>query len=304
VRQALAPRLSAVRLVVASAGLGYLPFVHGRFVIFTLTGGALLAVRVFAEVGRGKVWPYVWALGPLVVIGGAVEGFILLRYGSLNPAAGNANLGAGVFQVPFHEGFSSLLFDRVYGLIPYFPVMALAIPGILLSWRRRLAWVHIVLLGTVLPYLVAVCTFGFWWGGFSPPARFLSAIVPLLAFYVAVCLVRVNSWWLNTLAGLAALWGFAVSFVGDLKPRERFDSGYHAGRLLMDRVSGHVGIENLGRFFPSLLLPGSDVALFVFWSLTVVALSLFVWVMGRRRTPEMVIEGLPEIRFTVPSSPR
>ena len=43
VRVLLAPRLVPLRLVLASAGLGYLPWIHGRLIAFTLLLGGLLA---------------------------------------------------------------------------------------------------------------------------------------------------------------------------------------------------------------------------------------------------------------------
>ena len=46
-----------------------------------------------------------------------------------------------------------------------------------------------MLLGTVAPYLLAVATFGAWTGGYSPPARFLTVVAPLLAYYVAAALM-------------------------------------------------------------------------------------------------------------------
>ncbi len=295
-RQVLAPKRSPVRLIVASAGLGYLPFIHGRFVIFTLLVGALLAVRVFAET-TWRAWrPYLYAIGPLVLIGGAVVVFNMVQYGTPNPAPGNANMGAGLLRVPPHQGLLSLLFDRYYGLLPYFPIFLLVFPGILLSLRRGLAWVHVTILGIAVPYLVAVSTFNFWWGGFSPPARFLTVVAPLLGYYVAVTLQRLHAWWATAVAMLAAVAAYMVSLAGDIEPTERFDSGAHGKVMLIDRV-GHLlfGYPYVDRLLPSILHSGANRAKFAACAAVVAVVTVAVWLIGRRR---------PAARIPVPELPR
>src|SRR2546423_1809686 len=112
-RQVLAPKRSPVRLGLASAGLGALPFVHGRFVILTALLGALLFLRIFSEVRWGSLRAYLVALGPLVLIFGAVTVFNLVNYGTVNPAPGNVSGGAGLLAVPPCRGGPSPLFDPV-----------------------------------------------------------------------------------------------------------------------------------------------------------------------------------------------
>jgi hypothetical protein len=43
----------------------------------------------------------------------------------------------------------------------------------------------------VLPYTLIVCSFPAWDGAWSPPARFLAVVLPLLSGYVALALQRV-----------------------------------------------------------------------------------------------------------------
>jgi hypothetical protein len=155
-RQILRSPRSCVRLALASAGLGYLPFINGRFALLTVILGALLAARMVAEVGTRRVLPYVAALGPLLVITGLVELFNLTRYGTLHPAPGNATQGDGLFNYPVLPGLLGLGFDRIYGLFTYFPVLLLALPGVLITLRRGLGWVHLTLLLPTVAYAVVM----------------------------------------------------------------------------------------------------------------------------------------------------
>src|SRR2546423_9501234 len=127
-RQVLAPKRSPVRLGLASAGLGALPFVHGRFVILTALLGALLFLRIFSEVRWGSLRAYLVALGPLVVIFGAVTVFNLVNYGTVNPAPGNVSGGGARHPVPPAPGGPSLPVQR-----PHWPLSSLTSFRFLLS---------------------------------------------------------------------------------------------------------------------------------------------------------------------------
>jgi hypothetical protein len=299
-RQVLAPERSPVRLGLASAALGYLPFVHGRFVIVTVLFGALFLLRIFSEERWGSLRAYLVGLGPLVVVFAAVTVFNLVEYGTANPAPGNVSGGAALLAIPLYRGVPSLLFDRIYGLLPYFPIFAFAFPGVLLTLRRGLLWVHLTLLGVTLPYLLAIGTFNIWWGGYSPPARFLAAVTPLLAYYVAATLQRLHNWLVSTLALAAALVSFVISLAGDVLPGARFDSGSHdRGGLLIDRISGLFGVPRFSRVLPSLLITETHVgnpAKFLAWTGVLAGFTVAVWLLGRRSPADRVpVPALPPL---------
>jgi hypothetical protein len=299
-RQVLAPKRSPVRLGVASAGLGYLPFVHGRFVIITALFGALFLLRIFSEVRWRDLRAYLVGLGPLVVVLGAVTVFNLASYDTANPAPGNVSGGAALLAVPLYRGVPSLLFDRIYGLLPYFPIFAFAFPGILLTMRRGLLWVHVTLLGVTLPYLLAIGTFNIWWGGYSPPARFLAAVTPLLAYYIAVTIQRLHNWLVSTLALVAAMASFVISLAGDVLLGSRFDSGSHdRGGLLIDRVSGLFAVPRFSHALPSLLITGTHVGnlvKFAGWAAVLAGFTVVVWLLGRRSPADRVpVPALPPL---------
>jgi len=260
VRVLLASRPRPVRLALASAGLGYLPWVHGRLAVFTVVLGALLIFRVVSAAGRRSVWPYLAGLVPMGILVAGIETFNALRYGTLHPAPGNANLGEGLFQIGPHEGLAYLLLDSTFGLFPRFPLLALALPGLLLAVRHGPARVHVVLGAAVLPYVVAVSSFGAWHGGFSPPARFLAVVTPILAYYVAVPLQRTGDRVLPSVAAGAALFAFAMSVAADIGLTERF----HHFVALQQRFS------------------------FVSWAIGLGVFTVIVWRAGRTPKPSTV----------------
>ncbi|HEY7499576.1 MAG TPA: hypothetical protein VH740_13745 [Vicinamibacterales bacterium] len=82
---------------------------------------------------------------------------------------------------------TALLSDQEFGLLPYAPIMLLAIPGFisLARSRRDVAWpiaLVIVFYGSLI--VCPLTNIHGWTGGWNPPARFLTPIVPLLGVFV------------------------------------------------------------------------------------------------------------------------
>lgn len=291
-RAVLMDRPSWLRVAVASAGLGYLPWIHGRLIIFTAILGALLVLRVDPRSWR-RYFP---ACVPLVVIFLALEIFNLARYGSLNPAPGNDALGDGLFQIPLQTGLAGLLFDRQFGLLSHFPLLALAVPGMLLALRRRVTPRHLVLMGTVLAYVLAVGTFKSWWAGWSPPGRLLAVLTPLLAYYVAVVLQRVHVWLATTLAAVFALGGFLYSVTGDYHTVARFTESAGAGNdPVLNRLADRLHLGDIALLLPA-VRKTPDTGGYVLWY---IGLALFVaivflagWYHPAARVPMRSAAGL------------
>ncbi|HEX8631729.1 MAG TPA: hypothetical protein VF755_26520 [Catenuloplanes sp.] len=281
------------RLVVAATGLGIIPWVQGRFALFTVTLGALLLWRVWRTAGRRSVVPYLQLVVPLVVFFGGLELYNLVTFGTLSPAPGNATKGDDILVVPVYKGLFYILLDRSYGLIANHPLFALVLPGVFLTMRRRLLPIHLVLGVTVLPYLLGTATYNQWWAGYAPAARFLVVLTPLLAFYVAAALQRLHHWTVTALAVALALFSGALSVAMTTIPPLRWNWPEWSQGQPMDVVGQYVGLPFV-RFVPSAFLP-DQVWTFAWWAIALSALTALLWWVGRSgpadRLPVPDLEG-------------
>jgi hypothetical protein len=287
-RVLLSSSVALRRLVLASAGIGYLPWIHGRYAIFPVTFAvlALLCLR-----GRGRR-VLVAALAPAAVLATGLEVFNAVMYRSLSPAPGSTDaLGEGLLRQSPLRGLLYLAFDGRFGLLPNFPVLVLAGAGILLCGRSR---INLVLAGTAVPYAVLIATYPNWPGGFSPPGRLLSVLVPLLAYPVAVLLQRLPSWPLLVGAELLAAYGYAMSLLSDVHPLERFHWLADPGNTPLARTAELLG-TSVDRL-PPLVTAGNGIdaaagVRFALWSLVVVAGTVLLWRAARRYDPVALVGG-------------
>jgi len=274
------PALSNVRLAVASVGLGIIPWVHGRFIVFSVLIGAMLLWRLYRERGLASFRPYLLCLTPLAVLVGGLEIYNLVVWHSLNPAPANANVGNGVFQIPLHEGFLGTMLDRSFGLLPNFPILVLALPGALLTMRRGLRRLHLALAVVIVPYMLLVSTFSMWWAGYSPPARYFVALTPLLAYYVAALLQRMHHWLTTAMAVLLALFAAALAIAGDVVPTVRWNWHEWPPAQAMVKL-GQVVAVPFARYVPSSFLPDQG-RNFAGWLFGLAAVTVLLWLIGRR----------------------
>ncbi|HKS97909.1 MAG TPA: hypothetical protein VJT31_00135 [Rugosimonospora sp.] len=280
VRVLLGPRLTTGRVLVASTGLAYLPWVHTRLLMFTVILGGLLVLRRYRESGWAQPSGYLPVLVPILGSLVVTEVYNLVAWGTLNPASNMSNAGNGPFQVPLPTGLLGTLFDRQVGLITNFPLFVLVLPGFLLAIRSRERWQLTVLLATMVPYLVLICTFQAWWAGYSPPARYIDVIVPLLVYYVAVALQRIDSTLLTCAAIVLGIASYALALASDLVPRDRFAApGNH--NKAMDRLSQLFGVHFV-HHIPTAFASGQR-PLFLAWFAATVAVGAVLWLAGMRK---------------------
>lgn len=109
----------------------------------------------------------------------------------------------------------ALLLDQEYGLLVYAPIFVLALPGGI-ALARRLGWRDaLAVLAPIAAVLLTAATWRMWWGGFTPPARFLVPVVPALALAVAASLRR----GLGASAALLAAFGLLIGAAVAREPR-------------------------------------------------------------------------------------
>ncbi|WP_327009968.1 hypothetical protein OHA72_23670 [Dactylosporangium sp. NBC_01737] len=281
-RVLLAPAPQAWRLALASAGVGYLPWVHGRYAIFPVV---FFGLAWFCLRGHGRL-VLAAALAPVAALATGLEVFNAVMYRSLSPAPGSTDaLGEGLLRQSPLRGLLYLAFDGRFGMLSNFPVLVLAGAGILLCARSRL---NVVLLGLTVPYAVLIATYPNWPGGFSPPGRLLSVTVPLLAYYIAVLLQRLPSWPLLVVAEVFTGYAYMMSLVSDVHPLERFHWLASPGNTPLARMADLLGtsIDDL----PPLVTAGNTIdtaagVRFTLWSLATVAVTVLLWQAARRAEP-------------------
>lgn len=279
-RVLLTDRPATWRLALASAGVGYLPWVHGRYAIFPVTFAVLAVVCV----PRTRA-ALLAALAPVVVLATGLETFNLVMYHSLSPAPGSTDaLGEGLLRQSPLRGLLYLAFDGRFGMLSNFPVLVLAGAGVLLCATRAHRRRNLVLLGTATPYAVLIATYPNWPGGFSPPGRLLSVTVPLLAYYVAVLLQRLPSWPLLVAAELATAYGYTMSLLSDAHPLERFHWLADPGNTPLRRMAALLGtsVDQL----PPLVTPDNQIdaaaaVRFTIWTAVTAATIALLWFYAR-----------------------
>jgi hypothetical protein len=165
-----------------------------------------------------------------------------------------------------------------------------------LATRRRVAPRHLVLLGTIVMYVLAVSTFNTWWAGWSPPGRLLAVLTPLLAYYVAVVLQRLHSWIATTLAAIATMAGFLMSVTGDYNTVSRFTETGPAGNdPILNRISEQLHLGDVPHLLPTVRVT-PDTGGYLLWYVAFLMFVAVVWLAGRYRPPDRIpvdpIEGL------------
>jgi len=176
------------RLLAIGAAVMMLPWMHTRLAI--IAGALALAVvtRLLQEPQR---WTRTAAFLIAPVVGAvAWFGFFWLVYGTLDPTA---PIGKRLVAPLLSEGLTGLLLDLKFGLLVAAPIAMTAAGGItslLMAGPRRLG---LEVLAIIVPYTLMIAAWDMWWGGFSPPARFLVPIAPVLAVSGAVFAARIRT---------------------------------------------------------------------------------------------------------------
>lgn len=209
--------------LLAGGAIGFLPWLHQRFLISAaLLGAVILGRAVAARAGRGwgADWPgALWGVLPALVGGLGILGFDLWLYGK--PYQNPADHAGFAGPLGTLNGAFGLLLDAQWGLLIAAPVFLVAL-ATLHWWAARQPQRFWLTVGVVAPYFGLVAAYRVWWGEWGPPARYL---VPVAGFAVAplACWLATARPWQWLIAGLAWSWGALLSVVGYLDP-QRF---YH-----------------------------------------------------------------------------
>ncbi len=231
------------RVALVSFAIGALPWLNPRFLLFaaclsllaaasvwrlvradeqasgtTLAARAMLHWRTLVLLGSpmllsalGTIWYHQTYFGSPLGISDQYEGFFV-------PTFEGGQLGADWLALLLAT--LGVLFDRQFGLLTFAPVYILAAVGMTALWRDAEQRVLVLTLAVVaIPYAALTADFRVWWGGWSPPARYLSALAPLMALPLAASLIALHGvrWYrllFGALAGLGLM--LMIGFVAQL----------------------------------------------------------------------------------------
>lgn len=175
--------ITPTRVALVTAAIGLLPWLHRKYSFFIFGLAIAIAQRhsawLYARSPR-----YLAGLAALLVLPeAALHASTLYLWGNLG---GPQMLEGLPFSVAtLQRGIIGLLADRERGLVAYAPIYLLVPTCWALMWRQH-AW---LLLPTALLF-VPMASFAVWSAGFSPAARYLVPLIPLLAAPVAGALAN------------------------------------------------------------------------------------------------------------------
>ena len=263
-------------LLLVSAGLGVLPWVHGRFLLFPPVFLALLLVRLRREDGWSRRW--LWLLGPAAVLLLCLEAYHLGVWHTLAPAPNQTTAGAVPFRIDPLPALAGTVFDQEVGVVPNFPIFLLVLPGILFATARGQRSLHLHVAAAVVPYALVVCSFPFWAGAWSPPSRMMAVVLPLLAGYLVVAMQRAHGVVVSVVAGTAVTYSAVLTTLAVLTP----DGGFSAQRGRSPALAslGALTDLDLTDYVPSAALEGQQ-TLFAAWTVGAVGLAVAVRLLAR-----------------------
>lgn len=229
------PVIATRSALLAGSLTGYLLLVHVRNIGLV---AALLAL------GVRRYWRAQPRAGPLVSFVAAAMVFLGFRtlvnhtfWGTwlMTPHARAEWIGsASAMAVETAARLPGWVFDQEHGLLAYAPVYLLTLPGLVLLWKHSRRWcveLMFVLAVYLLPMALPLLNPHGWRGGWSPAARFLVPVVPLLAMAAFFVVTRIGRLPL-TIRALIAL-QLLLDIVVWLRPKLLWNDGSGASRLLL-----------------------------------------------------------------------
>lgn len=194
---------SAIAIAGVGAALALLPWLHTRFAVLAAGLGLMVVLRLWRG-GPGAVARF---LAAPVAAAAAWFAMFFVIYGTPSPLAPwGGPSGNSLAWIP--TGLAGVLLDQQFGVLPYAPALVAGIAGLITGtaagWRRATRLQILLLL--VVPYLAATTSYAMWWGGFSVPARLLTALLPLLAPAAAVAWQRTRSTAVRAALASALAW--------------------------------------------------------------------------------------------------
>lgn len=268
VRTILIPRPRWWEALLVGSCVALLPWLHLRYgLTAVLLAGSWLLTGGWR---RRSHWLFVGgpALGSLM----GLLAFFHLLFGGVPLVGEFGTLSVGNFAA----GAAGLMLDQQYGLLIYAPVYVLAIWGLVqLGWLRvPHLWVPLLIFVT---YYAFLASFSYWFGAWSPPARMLVFVTPLLAAFIAIPLARWNSAGLWAFFYVLTAAGYWIVYQLLITPTLRYNL-WDGTSVLLEHLSKQWGV-GLVTIFPSYIEPNH---VSVVWAIAApFAMSVIGWLLCR-----------------------
>jgi len=246
--------------------IALLPFLHLRYWPLAL---GLLVLAAWPQ--RRSPRTLVLLSAPVVLLIPGLALLDLMIYGLAVPHAGFVLFFAGQEQsvTPYlhgTEGLVGLFLDRAFGLLPAAPILVLACIGLgAAPFNTRVR----PLLLIAIAYLVPAALLD-WTGAFSPQARYLAPLVPVLVLALAYAFDHAPRRLLVVAVPLA-IWTLGQSLVYVVLPQLRYD--VYALPPQADRAWLRLFGIAPSSVFPLFGTDGATAALTVAWGAALAALG-------------------------------
>ena len=256
-----------------------------------LISGILFLYTVYQLNQSGKVLKVIWCLATGLLVAGGWMAY-------------NAAIFGGPFKIGYeysadwivqhHTGFMSLTFPHpsamwgitfgaFRGLFFLSPLLLLAVPGMIVWWRRRVnrpEW--LLSLAIVLVMYIFNASSIMWWGGFAIGPRYMLAAFPFITAGMAYAM---DEWgkktWFEILSGVMAFWSLVATW-GLSLAGQSFPSDTIQNPLIQYALPNWL-IGNIARNLGTILHLPSISSLFPLGALLIV-MGLAWWVALIRKT--------------------
>ncbi len=234
-----APRLTARRALALGVVLAAMPWAHIKLLapvcVYMAWAVAVLwrQSRAPRHRTRAPAAPLgVLALGlPLLSIAGLIA-FNNTVYGSPSPTAQFTLRDQALFTGNPLEGMMGQFFSQGQGALGTAPFVLLVFPGAVTLWRWQRATALKIGMVTI-PFWMVTLTYHDWWGGDSPPLRYLLCLLPLWVVGIAALLARMRTLMARLIVGALAAVTLALTAIIPLAPRVGWPLPNGHGALLV-----------------------------------------------------------------------
>ncbi len=187
----------------------------------------------------------------------------------------------------------AMLLDQQFGIMAYAPWLLLGLAGAARFGREHgRMLVYTLLVALVAAGMVMVWRWMQWYGGFTPPGRFLAPLLPVLALWSLPALARAGRIWRVVVAWLG-LTSLGLAYVFTLIPQWRFHR-----RTGINNLLAWLGEQTCGaahRFLPSFNDPAwRDMLPALGWLALALAGAVYLWrdAKGAARSWSLARSGL------------